>query len=139
MNTSRELILAALTSSFFAVVILCCTSSQNHTDTEYKEEVNEWHDRRISNLEGPGRLVKTGRFFIILGDKTNGLSTYGGGRYIYIPTLDEDNITYIDFNKSYNPPCVFTNFATCPLPPAQNRLPITITAGERMYKGAQTY
>lgn len=72
-------------------------------------------------------------FFIIVGDKTNGDSTYGGGRFIYCPTPGKDNITYIDFNKAYNPPCVFTEFATCPLPPAQNRLPIKITAGEKMY------
>ena len=82
---------------------------------------------------------KDDKFFIIFGDKTNGESTYGGGRYIYIPTPDENNTTYIDFNKSYNPPCVFTNFATCPLPPSQNRLPIAIPAGEKMFKNAQTY
>ncbi|WP_445664962.1 DUF1684 domain-containing protein [Fodinibius sp. AD559] len=82
---------------------------------------------------------KDDKFFIILGDKTNGESTYGGGRYIYIPTPNENNITYIDFNKSYNPPCVFTEFATCPIPPSQNRLPIAITAGEKMFEDAQTY
>jgi uncharacterized protein (DUF1684 family) len=82
---------------------------------------------------------KNDKFFIIFGDKTNGESTYGGGRYIYIPTPDEDNTTYIDFNKSYNPPCVFTDFATCPLPPSQNRLPIAIPAGEKMFETAQTY
>ncbi|PAU95557.1 hypothetical protein CK503_00380 [Aliifodinibius salipaludis] len=82
---------------------------------------------------------KDDKFFIIFGDKTNGESTYGGGRYIYIPTPNEDNITYIDFNKSYNPPCVFTEYATCPLPPAQNKLDIAIPAGEKMFKDAQTY
>ncbi|MGH8193295.1 MAG: DUF1684 domain-containing protein, partial [Woeseiaceae bacterium] len=44
-----------------------------------------------------------------------------------------DGHTVIDFNKAYNPPCVFSNFATCPLPPAQNRLPLRITAGEKTY------
>lgn len=82
---------------------------------------------------------KDDKFFIIFGDKTNGESTYGGGRYIYIPTPNKNNITYIDFNKSYNPPCVFTDFATCPLPPPQNRLPIAIPAGEKMFQDAQTY
>lgn len=80
---------------------------------------------------------KDDKFFIIYGDKTNGKSTYGGGKYIYIPTPNEDGISYIDFNKSYNPPCVFTEYATCPLPPAQNRLPIAITAGEKMFKSAE--
>ena len=82
---------------------------------------------------------KDDKFFIIFGDKTNGESTYGGGRYIYIPTPNENNITYIDFNKAYNPPCVFTDFATCPLPPSQNKLDIAIPAGEKMFEEAQTY
>lgn len=81
---------------------------------------------------------KDDEFFIIFGDKTNGESTYGGGRYIYIPTPDENGETYLDFNKSYNPPCVFTKFATCPLPPMQNRLPIKVTAGEKMYGDLKT-
>jgi len=76
-------------------------------------------------------------FFLIIGDKTNGNSTYGGGRFIYCPTPDKNGITYIDFNKAYNPPCVFTEFATCPLPPSQNRLPIKITAGEKMYHASE--
>lgn len=91
------------------------------------------------NLAPLNHPEKDDKFFIIFGDKTNGETTYGGGRYIYIPTPDENNITYIDFNKSYNPPCVFTDFATCPLPPPQNILPIAIPAGEKMFKNAQTY
>lgn len=73
------------------------------------------------------------RLFIIFGDQTNGESTYSGGRYIYIDAPDENGTTYIDFNKAYNPPCVFTHFATCPLPPTQNKLDIKVTAGEKMY------
>lgn len=76
------------------------------------------------------------QFFIILGDETNGKSTYSGGRYLYIDTPNKNNITYIDFNKAYNPPCVFTDYATCPLPPLQNKLPVAITAGEKMYDNA---
>jgi uncharacterized protein (DUF1684 family) len=75
-------------------------------------------------------------FFIIFGDPTNGASTYSGGRYMYANTPSNDNITYIDFNKAYNPPCVFTHFATCPLPPAQNKLDIKIEAGEKVYDTA---
>lgn len=80
-----------------------------------------------------GHPQKDEEFFIIFGDQTNKKSTYGGGRYIYVPTPNDNGKTYIDFNKAYNPPCVFTNFATCPLPPSQNRLDLTITAGEKMY------
>lgn len=72
-------------------------------------------------------------FFIIFGDQTNGDDTYGGGRYIYIPT-PENGTTYIDFNKAYNPPCVFTEYATCPLPPPENQLDVAVTAGEKMYE-----
>lgn len=72
-------------------------------------------------------------FFIIFGDETNGETTYGGGRYIYADTPGKNGITYIDFNKAYNPPCVFSAHATCPLPPPENRLPIKITAGEKNY------
>jgi uncharacterized protein (DUF1684 family) len=72
-------------------------------------------------------------FFIIFGDKTNGAETYGGGRFIYIPRPDSTGRTFLDFNRAYNPPCVFTTFATCPLPPAQNKLPIKILAGEKKW------
>lgn len=71
--------------------------------------------------------------FLIFGDQTNGKETYGGGRFIYIPNFDSTGKTILDFNKAYNPPCVFTEFATCPLPPSQNRLPIQVLAGEKMY------
>ncbi|WP_171032795.1 DUF1684 domain-containing protein [Fodinibius saliphilus] len=84
-----------------------------------------------------GHPQKDDEFFIVLGDKTNGESTYSGGRYIYIPTPNEDGYTHIDFNKAYNPPCVFTDFATCPLPPPENRLDMTITAGEKVYEGSK--
>ncbi len=96
----------------------------------------EGKEYRLAPLNHP---AKDDKFFIIFGDQTNGESTYGGGRYIYIPTPNEDNITNIDFNKSYNPPCVFTEYATCPLPPAQNKLNIAIPAGEKMFKDEQTY
>lgn len=76
-------------------------------------------------------------FFVIFGDKTNGPDTYGGGRYLWVEAPDDDGRMVIDFNKAYNPPCVFTPYATCPLPPPQNRLPIRVEAGEKTYgKGA---
>jgi uncharacterized protein len=70
--------------------------------------------------------------FVIFGDRTNGKETYGAGRFLYAaPPVG--GRTVLDFNKAYNPPCVFTPYATCPLPPPQNRLPIRIEAGERRY------
>ena len=74
--------------------------------------------------------------FVIFGDRTNGHETYGAGRFVYAKPPGPDGKTVLDFNQSYNPPCVFTPYATCPLPPRQNKLPFRIEAGEKMY-GAQ--
>ena len=74
-----------------------------------------------------------GLFFITFGDLTSGKTTYGAGRFIYIKKPDANGHTVIDFNQAFNPPCAFTQFATCPLPPPQNRLPFAITAGEKNY------
>jgi uncharacterized protein (DUF1684 family) len=71
-----------------------------------------------------------GTGFIVFADQTNGASTYPGGRFLVVEISGPAEIT-IDFNKAYNPPCAFTPYATCPLPPAENQLPIAITAGER--------
>lgn len=71
--------------------------------------------------------------FVIFGDATNSSSTYGAGRFLLVDKPNADGKTFIDFNKAYNPPCAFTKFATCPLPPLQNILPISVTAGEKKY------
>ena len=71
-------------------------------------------------------------WFVIFADATNGRDTYGAGRFLYVAPA-KDGRTVIDFNKAYNPPCVFTDYATCPLPPPQNRLPIRVEAGEKEY------
>ena len=76
-----------------------------------------------------------GQLFLIFADHTNGKSTYGAGRFLYADP-PKNGLTVVDFNKSYNPPCVFTHYATCPLPPPENRLDLTITAGEKKYAGA---
>ncbi len=73
-------------------------------------------------------------FFTAFGDLTNRHSTYGGGRFLWIDAPDENGYTFVDFNRAYNPPCVFTPYATCPLPPEQNRLPLAIEAGEKIFK-----
>jgi hypothetical protein len=73
--------------------------------------------------------------FIVFGDLTNGQDTYGGGRFLYAPPPGEAGSLAVDFNKAYNPPCVFTPFATCALPLPQNKLPIRVGAGEKLYRG----
>ena len=69
--------------------------------------------------------------FILFGDETNAEHTYESGRFMYIPKPDANGHTVLDFNKALNPPCAFSTFATCPLPPKQNVLPIAVTAGEK--------
>jgi len=69
--------------------------------------------------------------FIIFADQTTGKETYGAGRYMYTALPDKDNKVLVDFNKAYSPPCAFTSFATCPLPPPQNRLNTRVEAGEK--------
>ena len=71
--------------------------------------------------------------FIIFSDQTNGTETYGGGRFIDIPMPDENGNIWIDFNTAYNPACAFTELATCPIPPAANKMPISVPAGEQKY------
>ena len=73
------------------------------------------------------------RLWLIFADETSGEDTYGGGRFLYVNKADENGIVRIDFNKAYNPPCVFTKFATCPLPPKENYLKLKISAGEKMW------
>lgn len=96
----------------------------------------------------PGRLVfeKDGRefaldvteegdeFFVTFADETTGEETYGGGRYLYTSKPDKDGKVVLDFNKAYNPPCVYTEYATCPLPPPQNKMSIAVVAGEKFSK-----
>lgn len=72
--------------------------------------------------------------FFIIADATSGHTTYAAARFLYADAPANDTVV-LDFNKAINPPCAFTPFATCPLPPAQNRLPIAITAGEKVYRG----
>ena len=73
-------------------------------------------------------------YFVIFSDMTTGEETYGGGRYLYPKKADEFGETWLDFNTAINPPCVFTPYATCPLPPKGNHLDIRVAAGEKYLK-----
>lgn len=74
------------------------------------------------------------KYFVIFADETNGRETYGGGRYLKVdePPPGDDRVV-IDFNRAYNPPCAFTPYATCPLPPRGNHLALRVEAGEKAY------
>jgi uncharacterized protein len=80
-------------------------------------------------LEEPGAK----ELFYVFRDGTTGKETYGGGRFLY-SDLPRDGKVVLDFNKAYNPPCSFTPYATCPLPPMENRMDVRIEAGEKKYE-----
>ena len=73
---------------------------------------------------------RDGQPFFIIKDATSGQTTYPAGRFLAAKWLDERQII-IDFNQAVSPPCAFTDYATCPLPPPQNHLPLKIEAGEK--------
>jgi uncharacterized protein len=79
--------------------------------------------------------AQPGHLWLIFGDATNGNETYGGGRFLVTGPVQPDDTVEVDFNLTYSPPCVFSPYATCPLPPEGNRLPMRIEAGEKMYRG----
>jgi uncharacterized protein (DUF1684 family) len=103
---------------------------------------------QVSDEDSPGAVVfdwqgKTyrldalsggddGSLFLLFADQTNGKDTYGAGRFLDTPA-PKDGKVVVDFNTAYNPPCAFTAFATCPLPPAQNHLPLRVEAGEKKF------
>jgi uncharacterized protein (DUF1684 family) len=103
---------------------------------------------QVDNLPSPGAVVferegrtyrletlsggADGSLFVIFGDETNHKDTYGGGRFLDTEA-PKDGKVVVDFNQAYNPPCAFTAFATCPLPPKPNKLALKVEAGEKKY------
>lgn len=81
-------------------------------------------DIRLEAFEGG-----EGQLWFIFRDGTSGKLSYGAGRFMYAP-LHADNTVTLDFNKAYHPPCAFTEFATCPYPPRENMLKLSIPVGE---------
>jgi len=98
----------------------------------FSRDGREW--RLDAVLEDPADT----QLFIMFADGTSGHETYGGGRFIGAP-LPQAGHVRLDFNKAYNPPCALNDFATCPLPPPQNRLKLRIEAGEKTYAGAAAH
>jgi len=72
-----------------------------------------------------------GQLFLVIADRTSGHSTYAASRFLYAAPAGKDGTTVIDFNKAYNPPCAFTAYSTCPMPPPENRLDLVVSAGEK--------
>jgi uncharacterized protein (DUF1684 family) len=83
---------------------------------------------RLTAFDGklPGTLN------VLFNDATSGVTTYAANRGLHVPAPDADGSVTLDFNRAVNLPCAFTDLATCPLPPAENRLPIAVEAGEKI-------
>jgi uncharacterized protein (DUF1684 family) len=80
-------------------------------------------------------LDELGKLFVLFSDETSAIETYPTGRYLYVNPPDTRGMTVLDFNYAYNPPCAYTEFATCPIPPKSNRLPFAVPAGEKLPAG----
>lgn len=91
--------------------------------------VNGTPHRLAATFEGKDST----QYFVIFRDATSKDSTYPAGRFMYATLVDSAGYTILDFNRAYNPPCAFTAFATCPLPPAENVLSVALKAGEKRY------
>ncbi len=85
-------------------------------------------EHRLQALAGGER----GELWLVFADATSGRETYAGGRFLYTPAPADGRVV-VDFNRAYNPPCVFSPYATCPLPWPENRLSVRVEAGERMF------
>ena len=102
------------------------TSEQpNAGVVEFERAGQTW---RLEAIGEPGREL-----FVVFADRTSGHGSYPAGRFLDLPAPDADGHVVIDFNRAYNPPCAFTPFATCPLPPPENRLDLEVDAGEKNY------
>jgi uncharacterized protein (DUF1684 family) len=91
-------------------------------------------DGRELTLEPVVEDPKDPSLWFIFKDGTSAKETYGAGRFLY-SDMPKDGKVVVDFNQAYNPPCAFTPYATCPLPPKQNWLPVRVDAGEKAYTG----
>ena len=85
---------------------------------------------RELTLEPVFETPEEDELFFIFKDRTAGKETYGAGRFLYAE-LPKDGVVVLDFNRAYSPPCAYTPYATCPLPPKQNVLGVRIEAGEK--------
>ncbi|KAA0962067.1 MULTISPECIES: DUF1684 domain-containing protein [Microbacterium] len=72
-----------------------------------------------------------GTLLLVFGDETNGSETYGSGRFLFVQLRDDEGTVVLDFNRAFVPPCGFSAQYNCPLPPASNRFPLPIRAGEK--------
>lgn len=72
-----------------------------------------------------------GELFFVFADRTSGHQSYPASRFLYAKPAGPDGKVVLDFNRAYNPPCAYTPYSTCPMPPPENRLDLAVTAGEK--------
>jgi len=72
-----------------------------------------------------------GQLFFVFADRTSGHQTYAASRFLYAKPAGPDGKVVLDFNRAYNPPCAYTPYSTCPMPPPENRLDLAVVAGEK--------
>jgi uncharacterized protein (DUF1684 family) len=101
------------------------------TDSDSPGAVVFERDGKTWRLDALGSVDKG--LSLIFADGTNGHETYGAGRFLEIEGQPKDGRLMVDFNTAYNPPCAYTAFATCPLPPAGNKLALKVEAGEKKF------
>lgn len=101
------------------------TDSSNPGAVEFERDGRTF---RLEAIGEPGRDL-----FFVLADRTSGHGSYPAGRFLDAQWPGADGEVVLDFNRAYNPPCAFTLYATCPLPPLENRLDLAIEAGEKTY------
>lgn len=108
----------------FSVPTAIGTLEEYKCQGELRFRINGTKQRLVASTEGNG-------LFIIMADATSGRETYGAGRYLSAPLPDSSNQVILDFNRATNPPCAFTPYATCPMPPRENLMDVAIEAGEK--------
>ena len=105
-------------------VIGVATESLNPGAVEFERDGKPYRLEALGQAGGP--------LFFVLADRTSGHGSYPAGRFLDAAAPVNGKVV-LDFNRAYNPPCVFTPYATCPLPPAENRLDLRVDAGEKTY------
>jgi uncharacterized protein (DUF1684 family) len=100
---------------------------------EFNHEGHAYRLRPIYEDTANGKTL-----YFLFKDLTNKTKTYPAGRMLNVPLAVNGKVD-LDFNRAYNPPCTFTPYATCPLPPKENHLPIAVNAGELRYKDGHPY
>lgn len=113
---------------------------RNLATSDGKEEAYEEYGHVFFDLGGAHHQLlvlkninQNADFFIPFGDASNGVSTYGGGRYLNVSLISVEETLELDFNKAYNPYCAYVADYVCPLPPKSNYISVPIEAGEKDY------